>query len=45
MERGRYEGRSLGGGHVSRLHWGGCLGLEWRDMVEVVGSDGIRGVF
>jgi len=23
----------------------GCLGLEWRDMVELVGSDGIGGVF
>lgn len=41
----RYEGRRLGGGHVSRLDWGG-VSWDWNgEMVEVVGSDGIGGVF
>lgn len=38
MKAGVLEGVML----VDCIGVGKCLGLKWRDMVEVVGSDGIR---
>ena len=42
---GRCESRRLVGGHVRRLDEGGVI-FDWNgEMVEMMGSDGIGGIF